>query len=73
MFRLHLSPCPFLEKLMKYICVSSVFFKEVTELSAVKYQIYDLLDNDKQAVVSRVSYVQNHENQMREPVSETCN
>ena len=35
------------------------------------YQIDDLFDNDKQAVVSRVAYVQNHESQMRGPVNDT--
>ena len=68
MFRLNLSPCPFIEKVMKYLCVSSVFFREVSEVSIDKYQIDDLLGNDRQAVASRVSYVQNHESQMREPV-----
>ena len=73
MFRLNMSPCLFIEKAMKYLRVSSVFFKEVAEVSANKYQIDDLLENDRQAVVSRVSYVQNHESQMREPIDVTLN
>ena len=70
MFRLHLSPCLFVEKVMKYLSVSSVFFNEVHNLSSYKYQMDDLLQNDRQAVVSRISFVQNHEGQMRGPVVE---
>ena len=67
-FRLQLSPCLFIEKIMKYILLSSVFLREVSKLCFDKYQIDDLLDNDKQAVVSRIAFVQNHESQMRGPV-----
>ena len=69
MFRLYFSPCIFIEKLMKYLSVSSVLFNEVNKFSNDLYQINDLLDNDRQAVVSRVVYVQNHESQMRGPVN----
>ena len=54
---------------MKHISVSSVLFNEVDRFSSEFYQIYDLLDNDRQAVVSRVLYVQNHESQMRGPLN----
>ena len=69
MFRLYFSPCIFIEKIMKHISVSSVLFNEVNTFSSDLYQIYDLLDNDRQAVVSRVLYVQNHESQMRGPLN----
>ena len=61
MFRLYISPCIFIEKIMTHISVSSVLFNEVNTFSSDLYEIYDLLDNDRQAVVSRVLYVQNHE------------
>ena len=73
MFRLYSSPCLFIEKIMKYLLVSSVFFGEVVELSFDKYQIENLLENDRQAVVSRISFVQNHEIQMRTPLNEIFN
>ena len=69
MFRLCMSPCIFIEKTMKYLFVSSVFFSEVTTFSSDKYQIGNLLENDRQAVVSRIAFVQNHETQMRGPVN----
>ena len=69
LFRLYFSPCIFIEKIMKHISVSSVLFNEVDRFSSEFYQIYDLLDNDRQAVVSRVLYVQNHESQMRGPLN----
>ena len=73
MLRLNSSPCPFIEKILKYLSVSSVFFREVIDVSADKYQIDDLIENDRQAVVSRVSFVQNHESQMRGPVDVNLN
>ena len=73
MFRLHLSPCLFIEKIMKYLLVSSVSFGEVIKLSFEKYQIDDLLENDRQAVISRISFVQNHESQMRAPLNDIFN
>ena len=69
MFRLYFYPCIFIEKIMKHICVSSVLINEVNQFSNDLYQIDDLLDNDRQAVVSRILYVQNHESQMRGPLN----
>ena len=67
-FRLHFSPCISIEKILRHISVSSVLFNEVNTFSKDIYQIHDLFDNDRQAVVSRVLYVQNHEGQMRGPL-----
>ena len=73
LFRLHFSPCLFIEKIMKYILVSSVLVSDVVKISSDKYQINDLFENDVQAVVSRVAFVQNHESQMRGPVDNIHN
>ena len=70
LFRLYFSPCLFLEKLMVYLCTSSVLFNEVKLFCNDLYQINDLFDNDRQAVVSRLLFVQNHERQMRGPLNE---
>ena len=70
MFKLQLSPCLFIEKTMKYLLISSVFFREIFRLSFDKYQIDDLLVNDRQAVASRICFVQNHESQMRTPLND---
>ena len=69
-YRLYLSPCLFLEKIMKYMYTSSILFEEVNKVFSDLYGIDDLFDNDKQAVLSRIIYVQNHESQMRGPVNE---
>ena len=42
-----------------------MLFNEVHDILNDKYQIEYLLENDKDAVVSRITYVQYHENQMR--------
>ena len=68
LFRLNFSPCLFVEKIMRYLLVSSVFVSEVNKFSSDMYQINDILENDLQAIVSRVAFVQNHERQMRGPV-----
>ena len=73
LFRLYFSPCCFIEKIMKYILVSSVFINEVEKFSSDKYQIDDLFDNDTQAICSRILFVQNHESQMRGPIDNVYN
>ena len=64
-FRLYMFPCNFMKKIFGDLSVSSVFFNEVCELVKRKYDISDLMDNDKDAVNSRISYIQNHETPMR--------
>ena len=65
MFRLHIKPCNFIKKLWSYLSVSSEFFREVNHIACRKYGINDLLDNDIDAVKSRIYFVQNHETPMR--------
>ena len=65
MFRLYLKPCNFIKKLWNYLSASSEFFNEVNEIAIKKYGIKDLLENDIDAVQSRIQFVQNHETQMR--------
>ena len=65
MFRLHIKPCNFIKKLWSYLSVSSEFFREVNHIACKKYGINDLLDNDIDAVKSRIYFVQNHETPMR--------
>ena len=64
-YRITKYPCPFLEKTGNFLELSSVLFDEIHEILSDKYQIENLLENDKDAVISRIAYVQNHENQMR--------
>ena len=65
MFRLYMKPCNLMRKLWSYLLVSSEFFQDVNEIACKKYGINDLLENDMDAVKSRILFVQNHETQMR--------
>ena len=58
------NPCLFLEKTSNFLELSSVLFNEVHDILNDKYQIKYLLENDKDAVISRIPHVQNHENQI---------
>ena len=59
-------PCTFVEKVAYFLNVSSVFFNETREVFLNKYEVGMLLDQDKNAIISRLQFVQNHEGRMRE-------
>ena len=61
-------PCMYIEKLMTFLYVSSLLIKETYEVLKSSYQIDSLKDNDKDAILARIFYVQNHEIQMRGPI-----
>ena len=63
--RLMVNPCEFLRRVNPFLSVSSVLYREVDDLLQHKYDIDSLLDNDKDAIVARLGYIQNHEPQMR--------
>ena len=46
--------------------VSSIFLNEVKELLSNEYEITSIFENDLDAVMARIWFVQNHETQMRE-------
>ena len=58
-------PCYFIGKNLDFFKLSSVMIREVCEILQLKYQIDSLLDNDFDAILARISYVQNHEPQTR--------
>ena len=64
--RLILKPCDFLRKIMQYMKVSSALMREVHLILEEAYDIDSLLDNDIEAINSRILFKQNHERQMRE-------
>ena len=64
--RLILKPCDFLRKIMQYMKVSSALMREVHLILEQAYDIDSLLDNDIEAINSRILFKQNHERQMRE-------
>ena len=64
-FKLLTQPCDFIKKIREYVSLSFVSVKEVFSILKEQYQIDFLLDNDRDAILSRIQYVQNHEEQMR--------
>ena len=57
--------CNFINKVSGFLSVCSVLYKETYEVLENKYDIVSLIDNDKDAIMSRIWFVQNHEPQMR--------
>ena len=66
LFRFLKSPCMFVQKVSYFLNKSSVFLNEIIELFIVKYDIEMLLEQDRDAIISRLQFVQNHEGRMRE-------
>ena len=58
-------PCSFIAKTLDYYKISSVMIGEVYEILQSKYQIESITDNDFEAIIARISFVQNHERQTR--------
>ena len=65
--RLLTNPCEFVRKINSFLSVTSVFYNEIYDLIKSKYQLESLIDNDKMAIMSRIGFVQNHEEQLRGP------
>ena len=62
-------PCNFILRILDFFIVSSEFLQDVYSILRDFYDIDSLLFNDKHAILSRIGFVQNHEPQMREPLS----
>ena len=54
------------ESFFYFLDVSSVFLNEVKDIFIDKYDIDMLLEQDRDAIISRLQFVQNHEERMRE-------
>ena len=67
MYRMRIctKPCSFIQKLLGYFTISSVLFCEIDSLALTKYGMEYLMENDRDGVLSRIAYIQNHETQMR--------
>ena len=63
--RFLLRPCAFIEKMRHFIYISSVMINEVLDVLKEVYDVHSLLDNDFDAILSRIQFIQNHEHQMR--------
>lgn len=64
--RLFNFPCAFIQKTFNFFILSSVLLNEVRDIFINKYDTELLLEQDRDAVVSRIMYVQSHETPMRE-------
>ena len=64
-FRFISKLCNFIRKIGHFMKVSSVLVKEVLSILKENYDVESLFDNDFDAIASRITYVQNHEQQMR--------
>ena len=64
--RLIYKPCNFIKRNSSYFNVSSVKYREVMDVLQSKYNIDSITDNDKEAIIARIGFVQNHEPQSRE-------
>ena len=64
-FRLMKDPCSFLAKIDNYMCFSSAFYSHVNSILQDKYNVESLLGNDIDALMARIHFTQNHEEQLR--------
>ena len=56
----------FVQKVSYLLNMSSAFLNKIIDLFIVKYDIEMLLEQDRDAIISRLQFVQNHEGRMRE-------
>ena len=59
-------PCAFIEKTLNFLVLSSVLLNEIRDIFIHNYEIELLFEQDREALISRIVYVQSHETPMRE-------
>lgn len=68
--RFFTKPCAFISKILDFLYISSSLLRNVSNILRDVYEIETLIDNDFQAILSRIWFVQNHEDQMRQHLEE---
>ena len=63
--RLFNSPCDFFSKILPFLSVSSYIRLKIDELCFKQYDVERVFENDIDAMISRIIFVQNHEETMR--------
>ena len=61
-------PCHFIRKVKEFFNNTSHLLIDVYKVLQNKYSVECLLENDKNVLMSRITFVQSHESQMREAV-----
>ena len=56
----------FVEKISHFLNISSVLLNEVRDLCFEKYEVEMIFEQDRDAIISRLQYIQNHEGRIRE-------
>ena len=64
--KLMVNPCNFISKIKDFFRVSSVVLNQAYEILRNVYDIESMLENDRDAILSRIHFIQNNERQMRE-------
>ena len=65
MYRILSRPCKFLDKCFNYFYHNSILFDDIRSILWNNYNILDLLNNDVDAIKSRIYFIQNHEPTLR--------
>ena len=60
------TPCEFISKNLNFLRFSSFYYREIELMLSSKYDVDSLWENDKDAILSRIVFVQNHEPQSRQ-------
>ena len=63
--RLFKSPCASIAKNISFWTISSSFYAEIADIFLKEYGIENIMDNDRDAIVSRIWFIQNREGTMR--------
>ena len=64
--RLFLHPCDYFKKIFTFLSLSSEFLADVQDTLSEIYDIDSCFENDRDAILARIMFVQNHEKQLRE-------
>ena len=63
--RFILKPCDFIRNLLRFMNISSVMISDVRHILKSIYDIDSVFEDDSDALISRILFVQRHEEQMR--------
>ena len=59
------NPCNLIRKTKEFLTISSFYYRDLYDMMLNTYDVESLTDNDQDALMSRIAYVQGHESQTR--------